>query len=255
MLLFTRIIRLHHICVWRYVCTAHSWYIYIYIYIRAGRSSGGRALSCKGLEPPASWINPAWQKLLWFWLFSVPTSGLQLVHQRLCYVLSCLWESPYPLVLIGKSGLCGDSGFPLKKYVTMIVCLTSSSQWYENECALEVLLNKTNFLFFVIYAYIYQDCALVIYVYIICYNTTHKHYTLHIPTPIHTTYTTHTHAHHTPTHHTTYTHHHTPLHTPNTPQPRTHTPHTYHNPEHTHTPNTHHTHYTHPRQVSRLCLF
>ena len=35
-------------------------------------------------------------------------------------------------------------GFPLKKYVIMTVCLTSSSQWYENQCALEVSWNKTN---------------------------------------------------------------------------------------------------------------
>ena len=31
------------------------------------------------------------------------------------YVLSCLWESAYPLLLIGKSSLCGDSEFALKE--------------------------------------------------------------------------------------------------------------------------------------------
>ena len=30
-----------------------------------------------------------------------------------------------PLLLIGKSNLCGDSRFPLKKYVTMTICGSS----------------------------------------------------------------------------------------------------------------------------------
>ena len=49
----------------------------------------GRALSCKRFD------LPAWQKHLQVGLFSVPTSGPQLVHERLWYVLSCLWESAY----------------------------------------------------------------------------------------------------------------------------------------------------------------
>ena len=53
-----------------------------------------------------------------------------------------------PLLLIGKSSLCADSGLPLKKYVTMSIRLTSNSQWYENHYDLEVLLNQTNFPFF-----------------------------------------------------------------------------------------------------------
>ena len=32
-----------------------------------------------------------------------------------------------PLLLIEKSSLCGDSRFPLKKYVTMTICLTSNN--------------------------------------------------------------------------------------------------------------------------------
>ena len=44
---------------------------------------------------PALQINPAWQKHLQLRLFSVPTSGPQLVNQWLWYVLSCLWESAY----------------------------------------------------------------------------------------------------------------------------------------------------------------
>ena len=50
------------------------------------------------------------------------------------------------LLLIRKSSICGNSRFPLKKHmVTMTICLTSNSWWYENQCALEVSLNKTNF--------------------------------------------------------------------------------------------------------------
>ena len=52
------------------------------------------------------------------------------------------------LLLIGKSSLCGDSGFPLNKYVTMTIYLTSNSWWYENQCALAASLNKTNYPFF-----------------------------------------------------------------------------------------------------------
>ena len=40
------------------------------------------------------------------------------------------------------------SRFPLKKYVRMTICLMSNGQRYENQCALEVSLNKTNFLLF-----------------------------------------------------------------------------------------------------------
>ena len=60
-----------------------------------------------------------------------------------------------PLLLIGKSSLCGESGFPLKKYVTMAICLTSNSWCYETQCVREVSLNKTNFLYIYIYIYIY----------------------------------------------------------------------------------------------------
>ena len=72
-------------------------------------------------------IDPAWKMHFQFGLFSIPTSGPQLVHQRLWYVLSCLWESVYPLLLIRKGSLCADSGIPLKKYVTMAICLMSNS--------------------------------------------------------------------------------------------------------------------------------
>ena len=59
------------------------------------RNSGGRALSCKGLDPPAWWIDPARWMPLQFGLFSIPISGPQSIPQRLWHVLSCLWESVY----------------------------------------------------------------------------------------------------------------------------------------------------------------
>ena len=52
-----------------------------------------------------------------------------------------------PLLLIRKSSLCGDSRLPLKNYVTMTICLTSYSRWYEKQCVLEASLNNTNFPF------------------------------------------------------------------------------------------------------------
>ena len=51
------------------------------------------------------------------------------------------------LLLIGKNSLCGDCGFPRKKYVTITICLTLNNRWYENQCALEASLNKGNFTF------------------------------------------------------------------------------------------------------------
>ena len=60
---------------------------------RLGRGSGGRALSCKGSDPSVWQIEPAWWIHLQFGLYYVLTSGPQLVHQRMWYVLSCLWES------------------------------------------------------------------------------------------------------------------------------------------------------------------
>ena len=60
--------------------------------------------------------------------------------------MSCPVCGKGPLLLMGKSSLCGESRFPLKKYVTMTICLTSNSR-YENQCALEASLNKTSFPF------------------------------------------------------------------------------------------------------------
>ena len=97
----------------------------------ARHTSGGRAISCNSLDPSAQWIDTAWWMHLQFGLFSVPTSGPQLVHQR-CGMYCCpvcgKVHLKDPFLLIGNRSLCGNSGFPLKKYVTMTICLTSNSQ-------------------------------------------------------------------------------------------------------------------------------
>ena len=59
-----------------------------------------------------------------------------------------MWESPFKICsccLSERVAYLVTAGFPLNKYVTMTICLTSNSWWYENQCALEVSLNKTNF--------------------------------------------------------------------------------------------------------------
>ena len=66
-------------------------------------------------------------------------------NQRLWYVLSCLWESAYK-----KSLAAYQKELPMwqqwvSSYVAMTICLMSNSRQYENQCALEALLNKTNF--------------------------------------------------------------------------------------------------------------
>ena len=43
------------------------------------------------------------------------------------------------LLLIGKSSLCVDSGFPLKN-MSAWTCLTSNRWWYENQCTPETFL-------------------------------------------------------------------------------------------------------------------
>ena len=64
----------------------------------------------------------------------------------------------HPLLLIGKSSICGNSRFSLEKYVPMSIWLASNSQWYENQCVLEALFKKTNFsLFTCTWIYVYTD--------------------------------------------------------------------------------------------------
>ena len=63
-------------------------------------------------------IDPSQWAQLQFGLFSVPTSGPQLVYQRPWYVLFCLWKSAYKRSLAAyrkENSLCGGSGFPSKK--------------------------------------------------------------------------------------------------------------------------------------------
>ena len=73
------------------ICMNHrDWYFTLYSRKGVGHISGSRAPTCEGYD---HLINPAQRMHLQFGLFSIPTSGPQLVHQRLWYVLSCLWES------------------------------------------------------------------------------------------------------------------------------------------------------------------
>ena len=76
-------------------------------------------------------IDPSQWTQLQFGLFSVPTSGPQLVYQRPWYVLFCLWKMHIkdPLLLIEKSSLCGGSGFPSKKCVNVTIWMTSNNRW------------------------------------------------------------------------------------------------------------------------------
>ena len=85
----------------------------------AGRSSGGRALFYKGRL-----IEHAWQVHLQLGLFfhsnQWTTTG---PSKAVCGKV----QINNPLLLIGKSSICGDSGFPLKKNVIMTIYLTSNS--------------------------------------------------------------------------------------------------------------------------------
>ena len=63
----------------------------------AGRSSGGTVSTYEGLDHP---IDPVQWMYMQFGLFSVPTNGQQLVHQRLWCVVSCLLESTYKRSLV-----------------------------------------------------------------------------------------------------------------------------------------------------------
>ena len=111
--------------------------------VGVGHSSGSRALACKGWD---HLIVPAWcgcicrwgyflfQLRIWFWS----------IKSVVCVVLSvgkCIEKIPCCL-------LETVARIPLKKYVTMTICLTSNSGRYENQCALEVSLkNQTDFPF------------------------------------------------------------------------------------------------------------
>ena len=72
---------------------------------KAGRSSGSRALCCKGLDPHAWRIDPAWRMHLQFGIFSVSTS----VHNwsinacGMCCPLSGKVHIKDPLLPIGTA--------------------------------------------------------------------------------------------------------------------------------------------------------
>ena len=95
----------------------------------------------------ANWsFVPAWQMHLQFGLFPFQPVVYDWSIKGMCYPVCGKVHIKDPLLVIGKRSLCGDSGFPLKKFVTMTIWLTSNSGWYENQSALEASLNKTNFL-------------------------------------------------------------------------------------------------------------
>ena len=52
-----------------------------------GRSSGGRALCCKGLDLPTWRIDPAWWMHLQFGLFSIPNGGPS--KAMVCAMVDC----------------------------------------------------------------------------------------------------------------------------------------------------------------------
>ena len=68
-------------------------------------------------------IDPSQWTQLQFGLFSVPTSGPQLVYQRPWYVLNVYGKVHIkdPLLLIEKSSICGGGGFPSKKCVNVTI--------------------------------------------------------------------------------------------------------------------------------------
>ena len=109
------IIDMNVMCIWRRIAVSE------FNYIELSRSALQYVMPCEAV----------WCCLKCKFDFTWPGFKLR-IHKGMWYVLSCLY---------------GDSGFPLKKYATMTICLMSNSWWNENQCALEVPLNKTNFPF------------------------------------------------------------------------------------------------------------
>ena len=109
-----------------------------------GHSSSSRALICKGLVKV--WILLHGGSIgsihsLDYFPFQPVVKGC-----GMCCPVCGKVHIKNPLLLIVKSSLCGDIGLPLKKSVPMTICLTSNNRWYENQCAQEASLKKTNFL-------------------------------------------------------------------------------------------------------------
>ena len=77
----------------RYVTTVYVTTVYVTtVHVGAGCSSVD---SVSAFEAVGRRIDPSQWTQLQFGLFSVPTSGPQLVYQRPWYVLFCLWKSAY----------------------------------------------------------------------------------------------------------------------------------------------------------------
>ena len=55
-------------------------------------------------------------------------TGWSIKGRGMCYPVCVTVHLRYPLLLIRKSSVCGYSRFPLKKYVTMTICLMSNSR-------------------------------------------------------------------------------------------------------------------------------
>ena len=76
-------------------------------------------------------------------LFLVPASAPRLVEQRscMCHPVCGMVHIKEPLLLIGKSSLCGGSGFPLSlSEYSFTICLTPYNRKYN---VLNASLNKT----------------------------------------------------------------------------------------------------------------
>ena len=75
-------------------------------------------------EAVGHWIDPSQWTQLQFGLFSVPTSGPQLVYIKGRGMYCSVYEKVHikdPLLLIEKNSLCGGSGFPSKKCVNVTI--------------------------------------------------------------------------------------------------------------------------------------
>ena len=110
----------------------------------AGHSSGSRASNCEGFDYP---INPAQWSHSQFGVFSILTSGSQLLHQRLWYVLSWLVESAYKRSLAAYRKVKPMWQLQVSSKEICHNDHISDSWWHENQCALAASLNKTNFSF------------------------------------------------------------------------------------------------------------
>ena len=101
------------------ICISHC---FIMTMEGCARISGSRALACK--------VGITHLSLHGECICDLGYSPFQpMVHNwyiKYWYMWSCMLESP--LLLIGISNLCADSGFPVKKYVIMTICLTSNSR-------------------------------------------------------------------------------------------------------------------------------